>query len=83
MRGIAEPGCRQMRMRKPVPAAGSRRVIRAQENSVMDSYSRDDGKCADLRAGAGVMGGNFANRRFYRGMQGVLRTDTVRWVCRK
>jgi|GEM_PF-1737529 len=70
MRGIAVPGCRQMRLRKPVPAAGARRGIRAQENSVMDSYSRDDGKCADLRAGAGVMGVNFANRRFYRRIGG-------------
>ncbi|MCY4383700.1 MAG: hypothetical protein OXE44_11190 [Nitrospinae bacterium] len=49
----------------------------------MNSYSRDDGKCAELRAGAGVMGGNFVNRRFYRRIGGGTPADTVRWDCRK
>ena len=70
MRGVAVPGCGQMRTQKPVPAAGSRRGIRAQGNSAMILAFPVDGKCADLRAGAGVMGVNFANRRFYRRIGG-------------
>ena len=49
LRGIAGSECGQMRVRKPFPAAGFRRRIRAQGNSAMVRGTVDDGKCGELR----------------------------------